>query len=98
MNETSELDYDDDMLPEYDLEKMGKGVRGKYYKAYRAGHAVRIHKEDGTVEIHHFTLEDGTVMLEPDVRTYFPDSKAVNEALRGLIALIPGKQQLVEAE
>jgi hypothetical protein len=98
MNETPELDYDDYMLPEYDLEKMGKGVSGKYYKAYRAGHTVRIHKEDGTIEIHHFTLEDGAVVLEPDVRTYFPDSEAVNEALRGLIALIPRKHQLVEAE
>jgi len=96
MSETSELEYDDDMLPEYDLAKMGKGVRGKYYKAYRTGHAVRIHKEDGTIEVHYFTLEDGAVMLEPDVREYFPDSEAVNEALRGLIALVPRKQELVE--
>jgi hypothetical protein len=36
-------------------------------------------------------------MLEPDVREYFPDSEAVNEALRGLIALIPRKHQPVEA-
>jgi hypothetical protein len=80
----------DDILPEYDLTGK-KGVRGKYYRAYRQGHQVRIYKEDGTVTIQYFTLEDGAVMLEPDVRKYFPDSEAVNNALRSLIALIPRK-------
>ena len=75
----------DDMLPEYDFASMKGGVRRKYYEAYRAGHTVKIHKEDGTVEVHHFTLEDGAVMLDPDVRTHFPDSEAVNKALRTLI-------------
>jgi hypothetical protein len=32
-------------------------------------------------------------MLEPDVKEYFNDSQAVNEALRSLIALIPEKRQ-----
>jgi len=83
---------DDEMLPEYDFSKMSGGVRGKYYKAYRAGHTVKIHKENDTTELHYFTLEDGAVMLEPDVREYFPDSDAVNNALRSLIALIPKKR------
>jgi hypothetical protein len=39
------------------------------------------------------TLEDGAVMLEPDVSAYFPDSEATNRALRGLIALIPQTNQ-----
>lgn len=98
MSKKPEVELDDDMLPEYDFSKMGKGVRGKFYKAYRAGHTVRIHKEDGTVEVHYYTLEDGAVLLEPDVREYFPDSEAVNEALRGLIALIPNKQEPVAIE
>ncbi len=34
-------------------------------------------------------------MLEPDVREYFPDSDAVNKALRGLIRLLPGKRAAV---
>jgi hypothetical protein len=77
-----------EMLPEYDL--TGKrGVRGKYYQAYRQGHTVRICKEDGTVSIQHFTLEEGAVMLEPDVREYFPTSESVNQALRSVIMLIP---------
>jgi hypothetical protein len=79
-----------DMLPEYDFTGK-KGVRGKYYRAYRQGHAIKIHKADGTVSIRYFTLEDGAVMLEADVRRYFPDSGAVNTALRSLIALIPAK-------
>ncbi len=80
----------DDMRPEYDFKNMKGGVRGKYYKAYRAGHTVKIHKTDGTTVVQHFTLE-GAVLLEPDVREYFPDSEAVNQTLRGLISLLPKK-------
>ncbi len=80
---------DEEMRAEYDFARMRGGVRGKYYKAYRAGHTVNIHKTDGTIEVHYFRLEDGAVMLEPDVHEYFPDSEAVNEALRGLIRLVP---------
>jgi hypothetical protein len=76
---------------EYDFTKMSGGVRGKYYKAYREGHTVKIHKMDGTTVVQHFTLEDGAVMLEPDVREYFPNSEAVNKALRCLIPLMTKK-------
>ena len=72
----------DEMRDEYDF---SGGVRGKHYRAYRAGHTVRITKEDGTVEEQHFTLEDGAVMLDPDLKLQFPDSNAVNKALRSLI-------------
>lgn len=90
---SKKIDFDDnDMLPEYDFKNMKGGVRGKYYKAYRAGHSVEIHKADGTIEVHYFTLQDGAVMLEADVRQYFPDSDAVNEALRCLIPLVGKKQ------
>src|SRR3989304_5658235 len=80
----------DDALPEYNF-RGKKGVRGKYYRAYRQGHTVRIYEADGTVSVQYFTLADGAVMLEPDVRAYFPDSDAVNETLRALIALVPNK-------
>jgi hypothetical protein len=66
-----------------------KGVRGKYYRAYRRGHAVKVHEADGSVTVQYFTLAEGAIMLEPDVRAYFPDSGAVNKALRSLIALAP---------
>ena len=80
----------DEMLPEYDFRG---GVRGKHHAAYRRGHSVTIHKTDGTTDVQHFKLEDGAVMLEPDVREYFPDSETVNKALRGLITLLPKKSK-----
>jgi hypothetical protein len=76
------------MLPEYAF-KGKRGVRGKYYRAYRQGHTVRIHREDAKMSAQHFTLEEGAVMLEPDVREYFPTSESVNQTLRSLITLIP---------
>lgn len=82
----------DDMRPEYDFSAMKGAVRGKYCKAYREGHKVIIHKEDGTDSIQHFKLEDGAIMLEPDVRKYFPTSEAVNKVLRSLIEIIPVKK------
>jgi hypothetical protein len=78
------------MLPEYDFTGK-KGMRGKYYRAYRQGHAVKIQESNGTVSVHYFTLEDGAVMLEPDVREYFSTSESVNNTLRALIALAPTK-------
>ena len=43
-----------DMRPEYDFANMKGGIRGKYYKAYRAGHTVKIHTTDGTPLVQHF--------------------------------------------
>jgi len=75
-------DKDNEMKQEYDF---SGGVRGKHYRAYRAGHTVRITRANGTVEERHFTLEDGAVMLDPDLKARFPDSDAVNRALRTLV-------------
>lgn len=94
-----DMEEDDELRPEYDLKSLKGGVRGKYYQAYRAGHIVKIHKADGTTEVQYFTLKDGAVLLEPDVREYFPDSEAVNKALRCLIPLLPRKRRTkVKAE
>ncbi len=68
-----------EMREEYDF---SNGVRGKHYKAYREGHTVLIHKEDGKSSVHYFTQEDGAIMLDPDVKPYFPDSESVNKSLR----------------
>jgi len=81
------------MRPEYDFSTMKGGVRGKYYKAYREGHRVVVHREDGTDSVQYFKLEDGAVMLEPDVRKYFPTSDAVNKVLRSLIEIAPVKKR-----
>lgn len=79
----------DEMLEEYDFTG---GVRGKYAEAMQAGYTITIHEEDGTTlvkEVH----PQGSIVLEPDVRKYFPDSESVNRTLRSLITLIPDKQK-----
>jgi len=83
----------EDMSPEYDFSTMKGAVRGKYYKAYREGHMVVVHKEDGTDSVQYFTPQEGAIMLEPDVKKYFPTSEAVNKALRSLIEIIPTKRR-----
>jgi hypothetical protein len=73
-----------EMRAEYDF---SGGVRGKHAAAYRKGHSVTIHKKDGITVVEHFTVDDGAVVIDPDVRQYFPDAESVNEALRSLIAI-----------
>lgn len=79
-------DQSDNMAVEYDF---SRGVRGKHAPAMRGGYTIAIHNSDGTTEIHEVAPRPGTVVLDPDVRAYFPDSEAVNRALRGLINLFP---------
>jgi hypothetical protein len=80
----SESDHNaDEMRHEYDF---SQGIRGKHHAAYRAGHVVRVRKSDGSVEEHHFSLADGAIMLDPDLKVQFPDSESVNRALRSLIS------------
>ena len=76
------------MLSEYDFTGK-KGVRGNYYKAYRQGHTVKIYDDDRVVSVRYFTSEEGSIMLDPDIRKYFSDSETVNNILRSLVALIP---------
>lgn len=84
----------EDMRSEYDFSSMKGGVRGKYYKAYRAGHKVEIYQADGAVSVQYFKLEEGAVMLEPDVKKYFQNSESVNKALRSLIEIIPSRRRI----
>jgi len=79
-----------DMRSEYDFTG---GVRGKHYKARLKGYTIEIHKRDGTTLVRHVKRE-GVITLEPDVQEYFPDSKAVNHALRTLISLVPDKRKV----
>lgn len=85
---------DDEMLPEYDF---SGGVRGKHHASYQKGHSVAIRRADDTVEVSYYQLEDGAVMLEPDVKKYFPSSESVNSTLRGLITLLPKRSGKVRA-
>jgi hypothetical protein len=87
----------DDMLPEYNFDGK-KGVRGKYAKAMQKGYSVRVLNEDGTVTVQNFIPKESAVLLDPDVKAYFPDSESVNRALRSLINLIPEKKTSRVAE
>lgn len=82
---SSEPIQDAEMRPEYDFQG---AVCGKHYKPLHEGYSVHIHQPDGTTETQHYVMTEGTVLLQPDVRKYFPDSDAVNSALRSLIALM----------
>lgn len=72
----------EEMLSEYDFAGK-KGIRGKYAKAYKTGHSVRIYDGDEVVISEYFAA------IDPDVRQFFPDSSSINKALRKLISLFP---------
>ena len=74
-----------EMRAEYDF---SKATRGNFYRPLDKGYTVRIKQSDGTETVKNYTLAEGAILLEPDVREYFPDSQAVNEALRSLIHLM----------
>lgn len=79
---------DNDMRAKYDFTG---GVRGKHYRAMQAGYTITVHKAGGTTVVKDVMPKEGAVILEPDIRTYFPDSESVNRALRCLIPLLPKK-------
>ncbi len=55
----------DELKAEYDLRRLGQGVRGKYYDEYRRGSNI--------------------VVIDPDLTATFPNTQAVNDALRKLL-------------
>jgi len=80
---------EDNMRAEYDFKG---GVRGKHYKAMQVGYTITIHKADGTTITKDVMPKEGAVVIEPDIRAYFPDSESVNRALRCLIPMLPKKR------
>jgi len=81
---TTKKKKNDEMRAEYDF---SKARRGKFYRPLDQGYTVHVTKKDGTIEVNHYRLAEGTVLLAPDVAEFFPDSESVNEALRSLIHL-----------
>ena len=59
----------------------------------QAGYTITIHKADGTTVVKDVMPKEGAVVIEPDIRVYFPDSKSVNKTLRCLIPLMPKKRR-----
>lgn len=87
-NPTNKEKLDDDMLPEYDF---SGGVRGKYAKKLKEdGCIIRVYHSDGTFSERR-VFGEKTVVLDDDVWKFFPNSDAVNNALRTLISLVPDK-------
>ena len=80
---------DKGMRNEYDFRG---GVRGKHHKLLQTGYTVTVHQADGTTVVKDVAPKEGAVVLEPEVRAYFPDSESVNRALRCLIPLLPPKR------
>ncbi len=80
------------MRKSYDFSNAAQGV---HHKAYNEGHSVRIIVDD---EPHSDGGQElNLVSLDPDVKAAFPDSKAVNEALRLLIKAAKSAQELQKA-
>ena len=67
------------MRDEYDF---SKGARGKHAKSLRNGHTTIIHKTDSSMIVR----ESRPIILDPDLQARFPDSEAVNNALRSFLA------------
>lgn len=87
---TNRSEKSDEMRAEYDFRG---AARGKFYKPLDEGYTIHIQKPNGTTVVKHITLKEGTVMLAPDLRKYFPNSESVNRALRCLIPLMPKKHR-----
>ena len=85
---TSKTKPRNEMRAEYDF---SGGIRGKHHRSRLRGYVIKIRHPDGTTEIREIDRE-GSVVLAPDVRKYFPNSKAVNRALRTLIEIIPSSR------
>jgi hypothetical protein len=84
----SDADSDDDMNPEYDF---SVGERGKFAKALKEeGYLIRVYHADGTFT-ERKVLSETTVVLDPDVSKFFPDSESVNRALRAIISVMPSR-------
>ena len=79
-----------EMRAEYDF---SKGVRGRHAQALRQGYTIEIHQPDGTTVIEQVRPAEGVVVLDPDIREYFPDSQSVNDVLRALVKLIPSQKK-----
>jgi hypothetical protein len=77
---------DEDILrPHYDF---SQGVQGKHRHLIGQSYTRKVHHADGTTTLEQIEPAQGVVVLAPDVLKYFPDSEAVNQALRGLIELL----------
>lgn len=71
------------------------GIRGKHRIACQNGYQIHVEQADGSVIIHKFLPDKSAIILDDDIKQYFPDAPAVNAALRGLINLVPQRRKRV---
>ena len=63
-----------------------RGIRGKHAATLKSnGYIIRVHRRDGSFTERRVAA-DSLVSLDADVKEHFPDSAAVNRALRKLIS------------
>ena len=84
----------DDLLSQFDLTT---GVRGKYAKRYREGVSVTIYSPNKKIVEAGKKNAETFIMIEKDIAKVFPDAKAVNSALRHLLAAVPSKNHVRKA-
>jgi hypothetical protein len=85
-------------MDEYEMQKeydFRGGVRGKHYKALASGYTLEVRAPDGTISRQEIKPGESAIILESDVREYFPTSYAVHTALRSLIKLM---NQMAESQ
>ena len=71
------------------------GLRGKHCVAYRQGHTVKVRQDDGAITVQKFVPDSDAVVIDRDIRAYFPDAESINKALRALIGIMPHKQRKI---
>jgi hypothetical protein len=88
MSTDNERKYEEqeELLPEYDF---SQGVRGKHFREYHQGYTVTVTYPDGSKTVKEVIPDPGVVILDPDLRRYFPDSESVNRTLRLLLDILP---------
>jgi hypothetical protein len=95
MKKDTEIDAGDDMRSEYDFSGAERG--SAYRPLLKMGYTIREERADGTVTVTEVPPSEDVVVLEPDVRAYFPDSESVNHALRTIITLFPKSRKTAHA-
>ncbi len=79
-----------DDIPPVDF---SQAVRGKHSERFRQGYTVEITQEDGSVQVQRFVPNADAVVIDKDVRKYFPDAASINKALRALIEIMPRQRR-----
>jgi hypothetical protein len=59
-----------------------QGVRGKHSARFMQGYTVEITQEDGSVYVQRFIPDADAVVIDRDVRKYFPETTSINRVAK----------------